>query len=209
MIKKSRKELLKRLDDLQDMMSKKSDAVICASLEDWMNSDDQGTFNDYINKKVKGHEDATVLVDDMLLSSDIYLPTQLLFDANKETVKKFVQAVQENDEIRQMEMFIHIFEELFELEEVHDKEFYMTTPTLNYLHHSTFENGRWLSDEEVREKYYQNRIAESKRQYDILADVFSENKYWFYKDFLEHYRILSVDALVERYKDQRFFKMTT
>ena len=65
-----------------------------------------------------------------------------------------------------------------------------------------------MTDEELREQHYEGCLADNALRYDVLADVFSENKCLFYKDFLEHYKVLSIEELVERYKDQRFFKMT-
>lgn len=210
MIKKAKtKELLKRLDSLQAIANKKSASPVLVSLEEWMKSKEQGTFCDYINKKLQNKSpDSTVIIDDMILSIDIYLPTQLLFDADKDTVKKFVQAASERDENLFMELYIQVFEEMFELNDIPDKEYYMTTPILNFLHHSLWKDGRWLTDEELREQHYESCLADNALRYDVLADVFSENKCLFYKDFLEHYKVLSIEELVERYKDQRFFKMT-
>lgn len=210
MVRKSTtRELLKRLDNLQAMAKMKSSEPVLICLDEWLASNEQGTFCDYIDMKLQNKSDnVVIIIDDMLISIDIYLPTQLLYYSDKEQVKKFVQATDEADEKRYMEMYIQVFEELFELDDIPDKQYFMTTPTLNCLHHSHWSNGRWLTDEEVRERFYEKRLAENTRKYDVLADVFSENKCLFYKDFLEHYKVLSIEELVERYKDQRFFKMT-
>ena len=200
---------MKRLDNLQAMAKMKSSEPVLICLDEWLASNEQGTFCDYIDMKLQNKSDnVVIIIDDMLISIDIYLPTQLLYYLDKEQVKKFVQATDEADEKRYMEMYIQVFEEMFELNDIPDKEYYMTTPTLNCLHHSHWSNGRWLTDEEVRERFYEKRLAENTMKYDVLADVFSESNYLFYKDFLEHYKILSIEELVERYKDQRFFKMT-
>ena len=210
MVRKSTiRELLKRLDNLQAMAKMKSSEPVLICLDEWLASNEQGTFCDYIDMKLQNKSDnVVIIIDDMLISIDIYLPTQLLYYSDKEQVKKFVQATDEADEKRYMEMYIQVFEELFELDDIPDKQYFMTTPTLNCLHHSHWSNGRWLTDEEVRERFYEKRLAENTMKYDVLADVFSESNYLFYKDFLEHYKILSIEELVERYKDQRFFKMT-
>ena len=210
MVRKSTiRELLKRLDNLQAMAKMKSSEPVLICLDEWLASNEQGTFCDYIDMKLQNKSDnVVIIIDDMLISIDIYLPTQLLYYSDKEQVKKFVQATDEADEKRYMEMYIQVFEELFELDDIPDKQYFMTTPTLNCLHHSNWSNGRWLTDEEVRERFYEKRLAENTMKYDVLADVFSESNYLFYKDFLEHYKILSIEELVERYKDQRFFKMT-
>lgn len=210
MVRKSTtRELLKRLDNLQAMAKMKSSEPVLICLDEWLASNEQGTFCDYIDMKLQNKSDnVVIIIDDMLISIDIYLPTQLLYYSDKEQVKKFVQATDEADEKRYMEMYIQVFEELFELDDIPDKQYFMTTPTLNCLHHSHWSNGRWLTDEEVRERFYEKRLAENTMKYDVLADVFSESNYLFYKDFLEHYKVLSIEELVERYKDQRFFKMT-
>lgn len=160
MVKKTvNKELLKRLDRLQSIVNVKSFESIIIGLNDWIESNSDGTFNDYIESKVKNKsQDVTLIIDDMLLSCDLYIPTDLIFDAEKQTVKEFVKAATESNEIRFMELYISLIEEYFDL--------------------------------------------------DVLeTDIFSNSKMQFYKDFLEHYKILSIDELVERYKDQKFFHM--
>lgn len=153
MIKKSRKELLKRLNDLQDIMTKKTDSVLCLSLEDWIESDVQGTFNDYIHSKVKGYADATVIVDDMLLDTPLYVPMEFIFDTDKDTLMTFVKAASDSDEKKFMELYIKVFDEMF-------------------------------ADKDVK-----------------------ANEGSFYQDFMEHYKTMSIEKLVERYEDQRFFRM--
>lgn len=153
MIKKSRKELLKRLNDLQDIMKKKTDLVLCLSLEDWMKSDDQGTFYEYIHRKVKGYAEATVIVDDMLLDTPLYIPVEFLFDTDKDTMKPFVKAALDSDEKQFMELYIKVFDEMF-------------------------------SDKDVK-----------------------ANEGSFYQDFMEHYKSVSIEELVERYEDRRFFQV--
>lgn len=210
MVRKSTtRELLKRLDNLQSMAKMKSSEPVLICLDEWLKSNEQGTFADYIDMKLQNKADSTVImIDDMLISIDIYLPTQLLYYLDKEQVKEFVQAADEADEKRYMEMYIQVFEEVFELNDIPDKQYFMTTPTLNCLHQSEWSDGRWLTDEEIRERFYERIVAENATKYDVLADVFSKNNYLIYKDFLEHYKTLSIEELVERYKDQRFFKMT-
>lgn len=153
MIKKSRKELMKRLNDLQGMMNKKTDVVICVSLEDWIEGDFHGTFNDYINMKVKGLADATVLVDDMLLDTPLYVPVEFLFDSEKDIMKALVKAASDSDEKEFMKLYLQVFDEMF-------------------------------ADKEVKAKNDS-----------------------FYQDFMEHYKTLSIEELVERYEDRRFFKI--
>lgn len=202
------KELLKRLDKLQSMVKVKSSESVLVVLEDWIESKIDGTFSDYIESKLKGKAaDVTVIIDDMLLETDMYLPCELIFDSTKDVIKKFVKAAGESNEIQFMKMFIELFEEAFDLHDVLDREYYMTTPKLNFLHHSTYECGRWLTDEELRQRHYERELQYSASGFDICSEIFTESGSLFYKDFLEHYKILTVEELVERYKDQRFFHM--
>lgn len=156
--KSSNKELLKRLTKLQSMVDKKSSEVILVDMEKWLKSDDKGTFSGYIEKMLKNKpSDATLIIDDMSLQTDLYVPSHLIYYADKSIVKEFVKAASETDEIQFMKLYIKLFEEFFN---------------------------------------------------DVCADVFLESKLAFYKDFLEHYKILSIEELITRYKDQKFFKMS-
>lgn len=156
MVKKAKtKELLKRLDNLQAMMNRKSDAVVVATLDDWLESDEEGTFNDYINRKTSKMSNATILIDDMIIAIDIYLPTEFLYDIDDKTVmQKFVDATSNEDKKEYMKLYIQVFDEMF-------------------------------SDAEI-----------------------SCSEKSFYHDFIEHYKTMSIEKLVERYEDQRFFRMS-
>ena len=46
-------------------------------------------------------------------------------------------------------------------------------------------------------------------EFEIVREVISELSTPFYLDFFNHYKKLSVEELVERYKDQRFFEKQT
>ncbi len=136
----------------------------------------------------------------------MYIPTEILFDAEKDVVKELVKAASESDEIKFIKLYIELFDELFDLGEIPDKNYYMTTPKLNFLHGSKGYFGRYLTDEEVRQEYFESELSENALSYDVCAEVFSKSNLSFYKDFLDHYKVLSIEQLVERYKDQRFFK---
>ena len=83
----------------------------------------------------------------------------------------------------------------------------MTTPTLNFLHNALGDGTRFLTDEEARQRYYERELWSSALSFDTCSEVFTEACNLFYKDFLDHFKILSVEELLERYKDPRFFKM--
>ena len=209
MVKRTRnKDLLKRLDKLQSMVITKTGDAVIIDFETWFKSKEKGKFSDYIRRTLANKpDDITVIIDDMLLETSMYLPCELIYDSPKDVIKKFVKAASESDEIQFMKMFIELFEEAFDLHDVPDREYFMTTPELNCLHQSHFENGRWLTDEEVRQRYYERELWSSALSFDTCSEVFTEAGNLFYKDFLDHFKILSVEELVERYKDQRFFKM--
>ena len=209
MIKRARnKELLKRLDKLQSIVITKTTEAVIIDLETWLKSKEKGKFSDYIKRLLANKsDDTTVIIDNMLLETSMYLPCELIYDSPKDVIKKFVKAASESDDIQFMKMFIELFEEAFDLHDVPDREYFMTTPTLNFLHNAHGDGTRFLTDEEARQRYYEMELEHSASCFDICSDIFTEAGNLFYKDFLEHFKLLSVEDLVERYKDQRFFKM--
>lgn len=195
MIKKVRtKELLKRLEALKTVADRKNPGVILIDLEEFMSSN----FNDYEefikDKTRKSADNAVAIVDDMALQVDIYLDTDLILSSSKDVILKFIKAAEKNDEIEYMILYIQLFEESFELKDIPSKEYFMTDPSFNFM------------DEEHRKKHWERIVRHNAAEFDVYAQVFADMSP-FYKDFLEHYRILSVEELVERYKDQRFFRM--
>lgn len=209
MVKRTRnKELLKRLDKLQSMVITKATEVVIIDFETWFKSKEKGKFSDYIRRTLANKpDDITVIIDDMLLETSMYLPCELIYDSPKDVIKKFVKAASESDEIQFMKMFIELFEEAFDLHDVPDREYFMTTPTLNFLHNALGDGTRFLTDEEARQQYYERELWSSALSFDTCSEVFTEAGNLFYKDFLDHFKLLSVEELVERYKDQKFFKM--
>lgn len=159
MVKKStNKELIKRLNKLQCMANRKSSEPVLVNIEKWLESNDEGTFNDYIEKMLKNKSaNVTLIIDDMSLQTDLYIPSDLIYLADKSIVKEFVKAANETDEMQFMKLYVKLFEDLFD---------------------------------------------------DTCTDVFLESKLPFYKDFLQHYKVLSFEELIARYKTQKFFKMT-
>lgn len=148
------RELLKRLDNIQTLMQRKSVGVLMVSIEEYLTSDGSGTFSEYITEKTAGMSDDTkLLIDDMSIAIDLYIPSYPLFEADKNTMQELVRATESQDKSRYMEIFIQVFESLFEG---------ITEPVRGGT---------------------------------------------FCKDFMEHYKTMSVDDLVERYENQKFFKM--
>lgn len=155
MVRKSTtRELLKRLDNLQAMMQRKSAGVLVISIEEYLASNESGTFSEYITEKTAGMSDDTkLLIDDMSIAIDLYIPSYPLFETDKNTMQKLVRATGSQDKRRYMEIFVQVFESLFE-----------------------------GNTEPVKDGT-------------------------FCKDFMEHYKTMSADELVERYENQKFFRM--
>ena len=206
MIKKTRtKELLKRLEALQTVANKKNASVVLIDLEEYMSSS-FNNFEDFIKDKTKKtSDDAVVIIDDMVLQVDVYLDMDLILSSSKDVIAEFIQASEHNDEIEYMKLYIQLFEESFDLKNIPSKEHFMTDPSFNFLKNSHSCNGKMMSEAECREKFWEMEVRENAAKFDVYAQVFADMSP-FYKDFLKHYRILSVGELVERYKDQRFFK---
>ncbi len=208
MVKMTRnKELLKRLEALQVIANRKcSSEVIYIDLEEFLASkfSDFETF--FKEKTKKSSDDTVVIVDDMPLQVNIYLDTDLILSSPKDVILKFFKAAEKNDEIEYMKLYIQLFEEAFDLKDIPSKEYFMTDPSLNFLNGSLFADGKHWTEEEHRERYWEMEVSEIADKFDVYAEVFAKMSP-FYKDFMEHFKILSVEELVERYKDQRFFKM--
>ena len=199
--------MMQRLELLQAMADKESSEPVVVGVESWLESKDKGTFADYIEKQLKNKSsDVTLIIDDLILETGMYIPTDILFDAEKAVVKEFVKAASESDEIKFIKLYTELFEELFELGDIPDRNYYMTTPKLSCSHESQFEGGKWLTDEELRQKRYEQDLRYNALSYDVCAEVFSKSNLSFYKDFLDHYKVLPIEQLVERYKDQQFFR---
>lgn len=93
-----------------------------------------------------------MILDDMLMNCDIYLPTLWIYLEGKNTVKRFIDIIASGDEIEYMNEYKDLFDQCF---------------------------------------------GESE------TDVLSKEPVLL--DFFHHYKILTNDELLERYKDQRFF----
>ena len=60
------RELLKRLDNIQTLMQRKSAGILVVSIEEYLASDASGTFSEYITEKTAGMSDDTrLLIDDI------------------------------------------------------------------------------------------------------------------------------------------------
>lgn len=155
------KELLKRLDNLHHLMKHKDSESVFVSVEEWIETTGTETFIEYCEKRMKSKShDAVVLIDDMILETDMYLDLSCILVLSKDEVSEFIKLTNSPDEF--MKKYIDAFENLYVVKG----------------------NG--------------NRVPEMQKS--LLSNC---NE--FINDFYEQYKILSVEELVERYKDQRFF----
>lgn len=170
MVKRTRnKELLKRLEALQVIANRKCSETVFIDLKEWVESSDSGRFINYVCRFLKNKsKDVTLIIDDLILETSMYLDTSILYNENKESIKQFVNFASTKDDISFMKKYIEVFETVF-----------MTD---------------YSSYQDLQEKYD-----------DTKSKLIENND--FFQDFLEHFKMLSVEELVERYKDQRFFKM--
>lgn len=162
MVKKLKsKELLKRLDNLHHMINRKDSESVFVSVQEWIETTGTETFIEYCEKRMKSKtHDTVILIDDLILETDMYLSLDCILVLSKGDVSEFIKLTNSPEEF--MKKYIEAFEKLYVVP-VEDK-------------HS-----------ESRQK--------------LILD----NSSAFVKDFYEQYKVLSVEQLVERYKDQRFF----
>lgn len=160
--KSSNKEFLNRLTKLQDMLNKNSSFVVLVDIKNWLESDEEETFIEYCKRLTKNKSE-TVIVDDLILQTDMYLQLDCILVQNRAFVKDLIQ-LSSVSEVNFMKKYIDAFEDLYVV------------------------------------KGSGNRTP-------ILQKAMLENASDFVKDFYEHYKILPIDELVERYKDQKFFRM--
>lgn len=162
MVKKLKsKELLKRLDNLQHQMKRKDSESVFVSVEEWIETTGTETFIEYCEKRMKSKShDTVVLIDDLILQTDMYLDMNCILVLPKDEVSKFIKLTNSSEEF--MKKYIEAFEGLYVIKG----------------------NG--------------NRVFE-------IQETILKNSSAFVKDFYEQYKILSVEELVERYKDKRFF----
>lgn len=164
MVKKLKsKELLKRLDNLQHMMKHKDFESVFVSIEEWIASDEDEdeNFIEYC-ERLTNYKTKTILIDDLILQTNMYLDMNCVFAQSKKFVKELIE-LSITSETEFLKKYILAFEDLYVVKG----------------------NG--------------NRVS-------IMQEAMLKNSGAFVKDFYEQYKVLSVEELVERYKDQRFFE---
>ena len=164
MVRKSKnKEFLKRLDKIQSEMKQKSSETVLVSVEDWLETTGTETFVEYCERQLEFKSPGTtVIIDDFILQTDMYLDLKCIVVLSKAEVKKFIELAT-SSEIDFMKNYIEAFEKLYVVRG-------------------------------------DNRFSKNSQE-SILKYSSS-----FVKDFYKQYKVLSIEQLVERYKDQSFFK---
>lgn len=136
-----------------------------------------------------------VLKDYMILQTDMYLPTDIILYKGKETVKKFIDLALNHNEEEYMKAYIELF----------DKEFGISEPDFEHWIKGIGEYDYRYNNVEEQEKYnnwLKNKYQES---FDAVRNLLAQYDTTL-ADFFENYKKLSIEELVERYKDKRFFK---
>ena len=153
------KELLKRLDKLQDMINNKASEPVLVNIQEWLDSTGTESFVEYCEKRLQHKSpNSFLLIDDLILETGMYLNLECVMVLSKDEVSKFVELAASSEE-RFMEEYIEAFERMYV-------------------------------------------VPDGSTQESILKKSGA-----FINDFFEQHKILSTEQLVERYKDQKFFKM--
>lgn len=143
------------------MMNRKDSESVFVSVQEWVETTETETFIEYCEKRMKSKtHDTVILIDDLILETDMYLNLDCILVLSKDEVSEFIRLTNSPEEF--MKKYIEAFEKLY------------VVPA-EYKH------------------------SESRQK--LILD----NSSAFVKDFYEQYKVLSVEQLVERYKDQRFF----
>lgn len=201
----NKKAILSRLDAIEKNM-KHSQGAKCISLEEWLNSDDNSkSFYEYVKRFIVAHE--VILTDDMCIGSDMYIDTSIVLTCSKEDIRHFAELV--NDPVEYMKKYIKAFNDFFNIKEVKPKEYYMQTKELSFLDGEKViaKGGRYLTPEECREKHYEYVKRDYEQTIQTLLDIFKERGAAFYLDFLEHYTVMTVEELVNRYQQIEMHKL--
>jgi len=161
----------------------------------WNKSKNVESIHDVFKVFPEIKEKAPVILDDMILQTDMYLPTDIILYKGKETIRKFIDLALNHNEEEYMKAYIELF----------DKEFGISEPDFEHWIKGIGEYDYRYNNVEEQEKYnnwLKNKYQES---FDAVKNLLAEHDSTL-ADFFENYKKLSIEELVERYKDKRFFK---
>lgn len=206
MIKKINKiQMIKRLEHLHSKVESKTSIPMIIDLEKWLNSDDKSSsFDEYVLEIQKKNPNTTIIIDDMILQTNMYIDIGLILNSDRQTLKLFVSLAKQEDEIQYMKSYTELFHSWMGINDLEPKE--ETIKKLNHYHDkSCFVNGRYLTVEEQIEEHLRNKVKHYEMKIQVAREVLSELSNPFYLDFFDHYKKLTVEELIERYKEQSFF----
>ena len=144
--------------------------------------------------KYKEYPKLPTLLDDILMDSSVYLPTMWIYAEGKGTVKRFIEIVATGDEVEFMNAYIELFDKCFGIPEPDYEQKYPNSVF-------TCVDGEWIAEDKETYKVKKKRFYD--QSVEITRDVLKKEPVLL--DFFDHYKALTVDELIERYKDQRFF----
>lgn len=172
-----------------------ANAVFSNGKKYWNKSKNVESIDDVFKMFPDIKEKAPVILDDMILQTDMYLPTDIILYKGKETIRKFINLALNHNEEEYMKAYIELF----------DKEFGISEPDFEHWIKGIGEYDYRYNNVEEQEKYnnwLKNKYQES---FDAVKNLLAEHDSTL-ADFFENYKKLSIEELVERYKDKRFFK---
>ncbi len=196
--------LLKRLEQLEEKVQIKDSTPMVLDLEQWLNSDSKSpSFAHEALMLGKKHPTATIIMDTMIIEPEnMYLDTGLILISDRRTIQSFMNL---EDEVEYMKRYIEVFDAWIGIDDLESKSEYIKK--LSYIHDkSLFADGRYWTKEEQCEASYQARCDMHGLEIQTVREVLSELSEPFLLDFFEHYKKLSVEELIIRYKDRRFFE---
>jgi len=196
--------LLKRLEQLEEKVQIKDSTPMVLDLEQWLNSDSKSpSFAHEALMLKKKYPTATLIMDTMIIQPEnMYLDTGLILISDRQTIQSFMNL---EDETEYMQRYIEVFDAWIDIDDLEPKSEYIKK--LNFIHDkSLFADGRYRTKEEQYEASYQARCDRHGLEIQTVREVLSELSEPFLLDFFEHYKKLSVEELIIRYKDRRFFE---
>jgi hypothetical protein len=198
--------IIKKLKQLEFKVQIKNSIPMVFSLEHWLKSDDESpSFGDYVMHYEEKHPNASIIIDDILLQTGMYIDTGLILNADRETLQLFVNLAMQGNEVEYMKEFIKLFRDWMGVDDLEPKSEHIKKLNF-YTDQSLYIGDRYLTREECLERSYQHETERYEIHIEVAREVLSESSNPFFLDFFDHYKKLTVEELVERYKDVRFLE---
>lgn len=210
------KKVLVELQELKEQQSRKNSPnhILCTLLDDgtWKvhAQFDIGTkkytSKDYNLESIKQFknlfpdldDDTVCIYDDMVVEPDeMYIGTGIILLESKEIIQRFIDLALNHSEMDYMKAYIELFNEKFGVDE----------PDYSWKYPGSirrFDGKRWSTDEEEKQKHFERERKDYADSVESIRNVLKVSPLLL--DFFDNYKKLTVEELVERYKDQRFFR---